>query len=282
MEESLDNEFSERDQFDDMSYLRLYPDVAKAVAEGQTSAWDHYYKHGRTEGRKLNDFDPEFYLRVYPVVTSETAAGKASSPFDHYRTIGRARGFLSNYKAQRPPNAALLSPYGGFWPDQANGKDVLQRKFDIGQITERQAEKLIFWMQNGYVILEHAIPDSLIDKALPDFDRAYNGGFTDLRFECPEVSRYPGPVATEHQSSCRQGGGHPPFLTGNPRVGVLRRDHGVLGSRLRVEDIRIAGPWVSAWFSAGRTPRLCLRGLYHSSPIRCKLDCLGGRYTRSR
>ena len=43
-------------------------------------------------------------------------------------------------------------------------------------------------MENGYVILENAIPPLLIDKAALDLDRAYAGGFPDLKFECHAVS----------------------------------------------------------------------------------------------
>ena len=43
------------DQFDETAYLRLYPDVAKAISEGrERSAWSHYDRHGRKEGRLAN------------------------------------------------------------------------------------------------------------------------------------------------------------------------------------------------------------------------------------
>jgi Phytanoyl-CoA dioxygenase (PhyH) len=182
---------SDRDQFDEAAYLRLYPDIAKAIAEGrEISAWDHFDRHGRTEGRKINDFDADYYLRSYPVAAQDIAAGLASTPFQHYRKFGRARGFLTNAKAPRPADAAAMAtPFGGLWPDLPDAADILQGKLDIGQITERQAAKLRFWMQNGYVILEGAIPPSLVDKAALDLDRAYAGGFPDLNFECHAVAR---------------------------------------------------------------------------------------------
>ena len=135
---------NEQDLFDEAAYLRLYPDVAKAVAEGrEVSAWQHYDRHGRKEGRKINDFDADYYLRSYPAAAQEIAAGLAATPFAHYRKFGRARGFLSNAKAARPTNAAAMpSPFGGLWPDQANAADMFEGKLEIGQITERQAEKL--------------------------------------------------------------------------------------------------------------------------------------------
>jgi hypothetical protein len=182
---------NDHDQFDEAAYLRLYPDIAKAIAEGrERSAWEHFDRHGRTEGRKINDFNADYYLRSYPVAEQEIAAGLAATPFEHYRKYGCARGFLSNAKSARPANAAVMpSPYGGLWPDMANAADIVQGKLEIGQITERQAEKLRFWMQNGYAILEGSIPPSLVDKAALDLDRAYAGGFADLKFECHAVAR---------------------------------------------------------------------------------------------
>jgi len=181
----------DRDQFDEVAYLRLYPDIAKAVAEGrEPSAWHHYDRHGRKENRKPNDLDVEFYLRAYPAAAQEIAAGMAATPFDHFLRFGRARGFLANARAPRPANAAAPpSAFGGLWPDLPNAADIVEGKLETGQITERQAEKLTFWMNNGYVILEKALTQEQADKAALDLDRAYAGGFPGLKFECHAVAR---------------------------------------------------------------------------------------------
>ena len=87
------------------------------------------------------------------------------TPFAHYLGFGRARGFLSNAKASRPADAAVMkSPFGGLWPDLPNAADIIEGKLEISQITERQAEKLTFWMNNGYVILENALPPALVGQ----------------------------------------------------------------------------------------------------------------------
>src|SRR4029077_6463877 len=132
---------SERDQFDEVAYLRLYPDIAQAVAEGrEASGWLHYDRHRRKEGRKTNDFDADFYLRAYPAAAQEIAAGLAATPFAHYLNFGRARGFLSHAKAPRPEDAAAMpSRFGGLWPDLPNAADLIEGKLEIGQLTERQA-----------------------------------------------------------------------------------------------------------------------------------------------
>jgi phytanoyl-CoA hydroxylase len=179
-----------RDQFDEVAYLRLYPDIARAIAEGrEAGAWQHYDRHGRREGRKANDFDAEFYLRAYPAAKQEIAAGLAVTAFEHYCRFGRFRGFVANAKAPRPANAAAMtSRFGGLWPDLPNAADLIEGKLEIGQITERQAEKLTFWMSNGYVILQNAIPAPLADRAALDLERAYAGGFPDLKFECHAIA----------------------------------------------------------------------------------------------
>lgn len=173
----------------------------------------HYDRHGRSEGCKPNDFDADFYLPAYPAAAAEIAAGLATTPLQHYLRFGRGRGFLSNVKASRPSHAAALAtPFGGLWPDAANAADIVRGKLDIGAITERQVEKLHFWMQNGYVILENAIPAPIIDKTAQDLDRAYAGGFPDLRFEGhaiapehitwrPEINPHPAKALDIHHFS---------------------------------------------------------------------------------
>jgi len=205
---------NDRDQFDEAAYLRLYPDIAQAVVAGrELSGWDHYNKHGRKESRKINDLNQDFYLRSYPAAAAEIASGRATTAFEHYLKFGRFRGFLPNPRAARAANAAALpSRFGGFWPDAANADDIVQGRLEIGQITERQAEQLRFWIQNGYVILEKAVPVCVIDQAARDLDRAYAGGFPELKFECnavapehihwqPELSDHPAKALDIHHFS---------------------------------------------------------------------------------
>ena len=179
----------ERDLFDEAAYRRMYPDVAAEIAEGRlANAWEHYDKHGRTEGRLGFGFDSEFYLRAYPLAIEEIRAGRAADPLQHYLALGKSRGYLPNPKAPRPANAAApVSPFGGFWLDLPNAADIIRGKLEIGQVTERQAALLTSWSCEGYAILEQAIPTELIDLAAADLDKAYAGGFRDLLFECRSV-----------------------------------------------------------------------------------------------
>jgi hypothetical protein len=168
--------------------------VRAALADGKIdSGWWHYHHHGREEGRKAffvdGYFDEAFYLRSYPIVEAELRAGLAATPREHYLLRGMARGFLPHYRGPRPDNAAALpSPFGGLWPDHANALDSVAGKLEIGQIEESQAKRLEHWILNGYVVLEKAIAPELIDAAVGDLDRAFDGGMPGVRFECHKIA----------------------------------------------------------------------------------------------
>jgi phytanoyl-CoA hydroxylase len=182
-----------RDLFDESAYVQYYDDIRKALEAGQVeSGWWHYDNYGREEGRKAffvdHYFDAEFYLRAYPIVAAELQVGMAKTPREHYLRIGKGRGFLPHYHGARADNAAALpSPFGGLWPDLANASDVLAGKLETGQVTSDQAALLSFWITNGYVVLEGAIPPALVDSVAKDLDSAYAGGMPDVRFECHKV-----------------------------------------------------------------------------------------------
>ena len=180
----------DRHLFDECAYLRMYPDIAAALANGvERSAWDHYNVHGRYEGRRPNDVDQDFYLRTYSLAREEIADGRAETPAEHYLAFGRTRGWLPNPQAPRPENpVAMPSPFGGLWTDRPDALDVIQGKLDCGHITARQAERLKFWVRNGYVVLENAIPEAVVDRAAHDLDRAYSGEIAGLKFECHAVA----------------------------------------------------------------------------------------------
>jgi hypothetical protein len=171
----------DRQAFVESDYLALYPGVAEAIRpDGFSSAWAHYSKHGRDEGRHLCLFDEVFYLRSYPLAVTELREGRAGSPIDHYVLFGRGRGYLPHPAAARPINAS-----GGLWIDATDAIDRVQGRHATGQISDVQAERLQMFIRDGYVILNAAVPDALLKAALTDFDKAFRGGMPDLRFTCP-------------------------------------------------------------------------------------------------
>jgi phytanoyl-CoA hydroxylase len=143
-------------------------------------------EHGQT----LTDqsFDKDFYLQSYPIVARELSQGVASSALEHYRKIGRNRGYLASRLAARDYDAdAMPSPFGGLWPDHTNAAEILQRKRDAREITPGQAQQLTEWMRDGYVVLKNAIPARHVDAAVADLEKAYSGGFEKALFECHKL-----------------------------------------------------------------------------------------------
>ena len=217
----MDSEITPVDptEFDEEGYLRLYPDVAAAIArKHETSGWQHYANHGFREGRKPNDLDAAFYLKSYPAAAREIAQGRASSPFQHYVRIGRWRGYLPHVLAVRAKNpASYASPFGGLWIDLPHADDLIEGKTETGQITAAQADLLRFFIQNGYVILPGAVPARAVAAARADLDRAYAGSIAGTLFESgplgrgvipwqKEVNIYPAKVMDLHHFSeaCRK------------------------------------------------------------------------------
>jgi len=205
-------------EFDEAGYLRLYPDVANAIARGvEISGWEHYRNHGHREGRKPSDLDEAFYLASYPMAALEIRQGRAQSALQHYVKFGKGRGYLPHLRAVREPNpAALPSPFGGLWIDQPNADDIIEGKLELGMISAAQAEQLRFFIQNGYVIIPRAVPAKAVAAARADLERAYAGNIEGALFECgplgrgvfpwqKEVNDYPAKVMDLHHFSiaCR-------------------------------------------------------------------------------
>jgi len=182
---------ADRKLFDEEAYLRLYPDIAAAIASGNlSSGWIHYLEFGAQEGRRPNDFDAEFYLNAYPEARIAVAQGRAKSAIDHYFRFGRGCGFLPNRTAPRVPHpGGQISPFGGLWIDQQNAASLIEGKLEIGQITSKQAAQLRFFSENGYIVLPQAIGPKILAAAKADLEKAYAGGFPDLRFECGALGR---------------------------------------------------------------------------------------------
>ena len=103
--------------FDPAFYLGANPDVAQAVAAGDyTSAWDHFRRRGRAEGRagrpkqaEAAAFDEAFYRAANPDVDAAIGAGAFRSGRDHYEQFGRAEGRLPRASAQAGPDAAAAA-----------------------------------------------------------------------------------------------------------------------------------------------------------------------------
>jgi hypothetical protein len=176
---------ADADLFDEAGYLRLYPGIAEAIMQGMVdTARNHYLLHGRDEGRQPNDVDPDFYLAAYPEIERDLgrpAAAADAAP--HFFTLGRARGYLPNAAAPRTGNgAAMGSPFGGFWIDQANALDLIQSRFELEWIDRRDAAMLRTFALDGIVELNRNFDREKVRDAALIVDHMFTGMFPDLLF----------------------------------------------------------------------------------------------------
>jgi ectoine hydroxylase-related dioxygenase (phytanoyl-CoA dioxygenase family) len=60
------------------------------------------------------------------------------------------------------------------WLDLEDAEQQIETKLRGGLITREEAERLVYWSTNGYVVLPGCIPHDLIERALDDVDRVWN------------------------------------------------------------------------------------------------------------
>ena len=87
----------ERIRFDELYYLRNYPDVAEALANGLLAdAHHHYVEFGYFEDRLpfRIEVDTAFYYREYPDIEAEVDAGTILTAQDHFEHHGYKEGRL--------------------------------------------------------------------------------------------------------------------------------------------------------------------------------------------
>lgn len=63
------------------------------------------------------------------------------------------------------------SRYGGLWTDLSTAHDILTGKRQLGLVSEEEEARLRTWIDEGYVILEGAVPHAVIDEALDELRR---------------------------------------------------------------------------------------------------------------
>ena len=176
--------------FDEAGYLRRNPGLIEALENRVVaSAWDHYDKHGRREGRLPNDVDPDFYLAAYQIVSDDLGRTPSrGDAADHFIQFGRARGYLPNAQAARPDDpGAVASPFGGGWTDRADVLDLIQNRFDLSRITDRQAERLRSWARDGYAVLDLATASDRLAPARLALEQIFAGTVPGAMFQCPAL-----------------------------------------------------------------------------------------------
>lgn len=155
----------------------VHPDLAKSAEAGAFGdPLDHYVTFGMREGRKAFHFDEAFYRTHYPQAVQDVEAGLAADLRDHFAKFGYYRGYLPHSGAYRPDNpGGIPFRFGGLWLDAGDALDKIAGHLETGLITDEEAKLLTQWQQNGYVVLQNAIPDELISAALSELERMYSG-----------------------------------------------------------------------------------------------------------
>ena len=63
------------------------------------------------------------------------------------------------------------SKFGGLWTDLNNANEIIAGKLELGIISEEDAQLLLGFVENGYIILRSAVDVTLIDKFTNDVDK---------------------------------------------------------------------------------------------------------------
>jgi hypothetical protein len=84
------------------------------------------------------------------------------------------------------------SRFGGLWTDLNIAPVLARGKHATGRISSEELVKLMSWIENGFVIIEGAVPIAAIDRLNEDIERAWSGAF-DVRVEHwgPRGARFP-------------------------------------------------------------------------------------------
>jgi hypothetical protein len=189
-EKRLHEERLQEERYDEAFYLQMNPDVLDGIRDGNfIDGYHHYRLHGRAEGRTAApDFDAGWYRASYPMAARDIQTGRVHSAWEHYQKLGKFRGYLPNPQAPRPQNPALPpNPFGGLWTDMPDALDTIAGRLSIGALAETDAAALTHWIEFGYLVIPQAVPEALLTDAALDIDRAYQGGFPELLFECLSV-----------------------------------------------------------------------------------------------
>lgn len=91
------------------------------------------------------------------------------------------------------PGIQHFSDFGGLWTDRVDALDELERR--ASGLEEIESDRLRSFIENGYVVLERAVPEKIVDTLRSDIDRAWKHG-DDHLFMFPPGTQSPQPLRT--------------------------------------------------------------------------------------
>jgi len=79
--------------------------------------------------------------------------------------------------------ANYRTPFGGLWTDRNDAEQLLGDKTARGALMPVDAERLKFWIDNGFVVLEGAVGETVVDQLNHEVDLAWQGGNRAIHLE---------------------------------------------------------------------------------------------------
>ena len=79
------------------------------------------------------------------------------------------------------------SNFGGLWTDRKDAVELLTHRVKNGQIDQDQEYLLKHWIENGYVILEGAVEQSLCSELAQELATIFDGGSDKVLYQDPEA-----------------------------------------------------------------------------------------------
>lgn len=102
----------------------------------------------------------------------------------------RYRRALRSMEAPSASDQGYRSRFGGLWTDRRDAGEEIDRRLSNGSITAGDAERLRFWVEHGYVVLDRAVPLEVCDRLRGDLDRAFAEGDDRLLMHSPAHADY--------------------------------------------------------------------------------------------
>jgi len=81
------------------------------------------------------------------------------------------------------------SRFGGLWTDLDSAPELVEGKRELGMISEEEAQQLLFFVENGYLVLKNAVDAKLVDKLNDDVDKLAEDPPPEAWISCSENGR---------------------------------------------------------------------------------------------
>jgi len=100
-----------------------------------------------------------------------------------------------------PQEPGHRSRFGGFWTDRLDAAEQLRARHAAGAIDDAQRRLLEQWNEQGFVVLERAVPEAAIDEFNADIERVWESGHPRIYTDYYENGeRFTIPIEPRHRA----------------------------------------------------------------------------------